>query len=208
MVIDQGYAHPELLMSAEDLKSRQGDENLVLIDTRPAHEFAAGHIPGAVHWDLYSIGLIDTSPAPFAAFMHMIGILLSQRGVASDQTVVFYETASDMRAARGFWFCEYFGHEDVHVLDGGLNAWMAAGYGVTTHCVEPKRGMIGLSSIPSRHINVDEMNRRLGKDGLFLLDTRSADEYYGRRVRAKRGGVIPGAVHLEYVNNVDANGIF
>jgi thiosulfate/3-mercaptopyruvate sulfurtransferase len=49
---------------------------------------------------------------------------------------------------------------------------------------------------------------RLGKPEVAILDTRSDAEYFGEAVRAKRGGAIPGAVHLEWTNNLDADGRF
>ena len=96
-------------------------------DVRAAATYAQGWIPGAVHFDLFGISLNDTSPRPLAAFMWMMQHLFEQRGVNLDKTVVFYEGISGMRAARGFWLLEYLGHTDAHVLDGGFQAWQAAG---------------------------------------------------------------------------------
>ena len=50
---DKGYANPQLLMAPEELHARLGDALLCIVDTRPTHEYAAGHIPGAIHLDLY-----------------------------------------------------------------------------------------------------------------------------------------------------------
>ena len=56
----------------------------LLLDLRPADAYAAGHIPGAVHLDLWGVSLIDTDPAPLKAFMWMIEHLFATRGVAGD----------------------------------------------------------------------------------------------------------------------------
>lgn len=207
-MIDKGYANPSLLMSVQDLHARLGDANLCIVDARPSHLFAAGHIPGAVHLDLYGISLNNTSDEAFSAFMWMFQYLLSSRGIGSEKTVVWYEDNSGMRAARGFWVCEYFGHTDVHVLDGGLDAWQAAGYEVTTECVVPERSELVGDPVPERFIGADALNGLLGRDDVMPLDTRSDGEYYGTNVRAARGGAIPGAVHVEYVNNLADDGTF
>ena len=55
----------------------------LIIDLRPADAYAAGHIPGAVHLDLFGVSLIDTNPAPLKAFMWMIEHLIASRGVES-----------------------------------------------------------------------------------------------------------------------------
>jgi thiosulfate/3-mercaptopyruvate sulfurtransferase len=122
--------------------------------------------------------------------------------------VVFYGETSDTRAARGFWFLEYFGHTDVHVLDGGMRAWIEAGYAVTTDArlaqAAPFEARLQLQTLATRH----DIQERLGQGDVALLDVRSSGEYRGTSVRAARGGTIPGAVHLEWVQNIDANGRF
>ncbi len=99
----------------------------LLIDSRPAEQFARGQIAGAVHLDLWGVSLIDTSEAPLRAFMWMIGHLFSLRGVTADRPVVVYEHDSGLRAARAFWLLEYLGHPNVRVLDGGFGSVAAAG---------------------------------------------------------------------------------
>ena len=204
----KGYANPELLWTPEQLYNRLGDPNLAIIDVRAAATYAQGWIPGAVHFDLYGLSLNDTSPQPLAAFMWMIQHLFEQRGVNLDKTVVFYEGIAGMRAALGFWFLEYFGHTDVLVLDGGFNAWQAAGYPVTTEppCVREVQFQPRLHE--SLIISADDLHGRLGAGDLALLDTRTDDEYLAKNVRAARGGTIPGSVHIEWVHNLDADGAF
>jgi thiosulfate/3-mercaptopyruvate sulfurtransferase len=179
-----------------------------LIDCRPAEEFAGGHIQGAVHFDLFGLSLIDTTPSPLRAFMTMMRHLFELRGVDRAKKVVFYEEDSGMRAARGVWFLEFFGHGDVRLLDGGIRAWARAGYPLTTEVVSPKPGRLGGEENPDVLATVDQVLSCLNQPTVTLLDARSDDEYFGRHVRAVRGGAIPGAVHLEWVNNLDVNGRF
>jgi thiosulfate/3-mercaptopyruvate sulfurtransferase len=205
---DRGYANPDLLWSVETLHARLNDSDVRIVDTRPVHEYVAGHVPGAIHLDVYGISLADTRPAPFVSFMTMYAYLLGSRGVGSDQTVVFYENNSGMKAARGFWVCEYHGHKDVHVLDGGFAAWQAAGYDMTQACDEV--GSAEFLSDPQVETNIgfEEIRASLDDESFVPLDTRSEGEHYGTTVRAARGGSIPGAVHIEYVNNLDESGRF
>lgn len=202
------YTNPELLWTPAQLYNRLGDPNLVIIDVRAAATYAQGWIPGAVHFDLFGLSLNDTSPKPLAAFMWMIQHLFEQRGVNLDKTVVFYEGIAGMRAARGFWFLEYFGHTDVHVLDGGLNAWQTAGYPVTTEAPRVREVQFQPRVHESLIISADDLHGVLGAGDLALLDTRTDDEFLAKSVRAARGGTIPGSVHLEWVHNLDADGAF
>ena len=184
------------------------DSDALLIDVRPAESFARGLIAGAVHLDLWGLSLIDTSEAPLRAFMWMIGHLFSLRGVSPDRPVVVYEEDSGMRAARAFWFLEYLGHPRVRVLDGGLAAWRRAGLPLSTDPVAPTPGTWHGAPDASRLATWRDVVDRLGKPDTAIVDTRSVEEYRGEIVRAARGGAIPGAVHLEWKENLTATGQF
>src|SRR3989338_4521178 len=102
---NEEYTRPELLTTPADLQTKPGRSSLILI---------------------------DTSPAPLKAFLAMIAHVFEMRGVDLEKEVVFYDDNSGVRAARGLWFLEYFGHQNVHVLDGGIQAWIESGYPVPT----------------------------------------------------------------------------
>ena len=202
------YTHPELLTTPEELKTKLGSPILSLIDTRPAEQFAQGHIPGAIHFDLFGLSLVDTSPAPLKAFTSMISHLFELRGVDQQREVVFYENDSGMRAARGLWFLEYFGHSNVRVLDGGIQAWRQSGYPVTTETTAPVPVQLKTEKRGEVLATADDVFNSLDQKSTCIVDTRSDDEYMGRNIRAARGGAIPGAVHLEWTRNLDPRGRF
>src|ERR671921_441924 len=126
--MDKKYTRETLLTTPGELRKKLGSPDLCLIDVRPAEQFARGHIPGAVHFDLFGLSLVDTSEAPLKAFMHMIHHVFELRGVSESKEVVVYENNSGMRAARALWFLDYFGHANARLLDGGMQAWKAAGF--------------------------------------------------------------------------------
>jgi thiosulfate/3-mercaptopyruvate sulfurtransferase len=202
------YTREKLLTTPQELQKKLAAANLCLVDVRPAEEFARGHIPGAVHFDLFGLSLVDTSDAPLKAFMHMIHHVLELRGVSDSTEVVFYEDNSGMRAARGLWFLEFFGHQNVRILDGGIQAWKAAGFAVTTETASPKTAAFKISERREVLANVDDVLHSLNKKEISILDTRSKGEYLGTHVRAARGGAIPGAIHIEWTDNLDAKGKF
>jgi thiosulfate/3-mercaptopyruvate sulfurtransferase len=180
----------------------------VLSDLRPAEAFAAGHLPGAVHLDLFGLSIIDTDPAPLKAFFWMIEHLFASRGVSSDVPVVVYDDTSGMRAARAFWFLEFFGHPNVRLLDGGYKAWERAGLATTREAVPPKPAEWIGTRLDDRLATWQLVRDRIGSDDAVILDTRSDGEHSGTVVRAARGGAIPGAVHLEWTNNLRPDGSF
>ena len=205
----EAFPNGHLLFTPEALQARLGDENFAVIDVRPTHELiASGWIPGAAHFDLYGIGVTQTTPERFEEWIGIMRSMLALRGVGHDRTVVFYEETSGIRAARAFWVLEYLGHPDAHVLDGGFAAWRAAGLPISREMAAPKAHSFKVAPRPELFISADALNARLGEQGLCLLDARTDDEYYSRHVRAARGGAIPGAVHLEWVHYLDSAGRF
>jgi thiosulfate/3-mercaptopyruvate sulfurtransferase len=194
---------PSLLVTPQELAaSLTSPTPPVVIDTRPAEQFAAGHIPTAVHLDLWGVSLIDTSEAPLRAFMWMIAHVLSYRGVEPDRPVVVYETDSGMRAARVFWFLDALGHPAPQILDGGSQAWVAAGLPLTTDARAPTQSSWHGSLDPGKVATWRQVEQGLHEPGVAIVDTRSDDEYFGRVARAARGGAIPGAVHVEWTRNL------
>ena len=218
----KGYVNPQLLVNPNELASLLGvssgsatgrpmkvDTNTpILIDLRPAEVFVTGHIPGAVHLDLYGLSLVNTDSAPLDAFLWMIAHLLTTRGVDGDRTVVVYDDQSGMRAARAFWFLELFGHQDVRVLDGGVGSWERQGFFTTTEAVVPNKANWNVGRVEARLATWRDLQERLGQSEVVILDTRSDGEYCGTTVRAKRGGAIPGAVHIEWTKNLNSDGEF
>jgi thiosulfate/3-mercaptopyruvate sulfurtransferase len=180
----------------------------LLLDVRTAEEYSNGHIPGAVHIDLWGVSLIDTSEAPLRAFLWMIEHVLALRGVTDDRAIVVYGDTSDARAARVFWFLEYFGHPDVRLLDGGITAWRAEDRPLTQSATPPAPSTWTGRPVDSRLATWTDVRDRLGRADVTLLDTRSDDEYCGRLVRAARGGAVPGAIHIEWTNNLTPSGTF
>ena len=206
----KGYVNPQLLITTEALSERlvAGFTKSALLDLRPAEAFSAGHIPGAVHLDLFGVSLIDTDPAPLSAFLWMIGHLLASRGVDPQRTVVVYDERSGVRAARAFWFLEYFGHPDVRQLDGGFGAWQREGRHVSRDAVPPKSSGWTVGRSDERLATWRQLRDRLDAADVAVLDTRTDGEYYGTTVRAQRGGAVPGAVHIEWTRNLGEDGAF
>ena len=207
----KGYANSQLLITPKDLSALLGEAGAkrpLILDLRPPESYTAGHIPGAIHIDLWGVSLIDTDPAPMKAFMWMIEHVLASHGVTASTPVIVYDDQSGMRAARAFWFLEYFGHPSVRMLDGGFSAWTAAGLEVTRDASAPPKSEWTGTRQEHTLASWRHVRNALGRPDTVILDTRSDGEYCGTTVRAKRGGAIPGAVHIEWTRNLTPAGDF
>ena len=207
----KGYTNPQLVVTPEDLARELEAAQPVptlLLDLRPAEMFAAGHLPSAVHLDLFGLSLIDTDPAPLRAFLWIVEHLLATRGVRADRPVVVYGESSGMRAARAFWFLEYFGHAHARLLDGGCQAWVRSGFLLTTGAARPKAAGWTGTREDGRLATWRDVQQRLNAADAVILDARSDAEYCGTEARASRGGAIPGAIHIEWTRNLGEDGAF
>ena len=138
----KGYTNPQLLVAPRELAAeleRSETSRPLVLDLRPAEDYTAGHVPGAIHINLWGLSLTDTDPAPLNAFMWMIEHVLAIHGVTASTPIVAYDEQSGVRAARAFWFLEYFGHPSVRVLDGGFGAWTREHLPVTRDAGPPPK---------------------------------------------------------------------
>jgi thiosulfate/3-mercaptopyruvate sulfurtransferase len=94
------------------------------------------------------------------------------------------------------------------MLDGGFGAWVRAGLDVTRDAGPPPVSTWTGSREGKTIATWQDVRAALGRPDTVLLDTRTDDEYTGTNVRAKRGGAIPGAVHIEWTSNLTAEGDF
>src|SRR6476620_3973093 len=210
MSVMKGYANAHLVVSPQELAPllEQSGPRPLLLDLRPSEAYASGHIPTAVHLDLWGVSLIDTDPAPLKAFLWMIEHVLAVHGVEATTPVVVYDEQSGVRAARAFWFLEYFGHPSVRILDGGFNAWVGTGLPVTRDAAPPPKSEWTGTRQERTIATWKDVRNALGRGDVLILDTRTDGEYTGAAVRARRGGAVPGAIHIEWTRNLTASGEF
>jgi thiosulfate/3-mercaptopyruvate sulfurtransferase len=207
----------ELLVDAASLAVElAGDRAPVLIDVRwslagpPGIEaYRAGHLPDARFADLDTElagrrGAGGRHPLPEAADFEGV---MRRLGVSDDSSIVVYDAADGVPAARAWWDIRYFGHQDVRVLDGGYAAWVAAGLPVNTAeaVVVPGDFVARPGGLPV----LDAASAaRLATDGM-LIDVRVPERFRGEVEPVDAiAGHIPGAVNLPTTGNVGPDGRF
>lgn len=199
----------EFLIEADELAAALACGELLLVDTRKADRYAAGHIPGAVNLSTYDVFVPDTSEARLAQFRADMARRYGAMGAHRERRVVVYEDDTGMRAARELWILEYLGHRHARMLHGGLKAWIASGGPVTTDVPQPHPARFDTAPRPELGIGADEIKARIGASGFTLIDTRDQLEWSGRDHTpcCERRGRLPGAVHLEWTELLE-NGRF
>ncbi len=195
-----------LLVNVSWLHDHLEDSELVVVDARPPHAYQAGHLPGAVNLDVYAIRARSSVPEDVATFDREVEQKIRSIGVRNDSNVVFYEDISGPTAARGVWLMEYLGHERVAMLDGGIHAWVEAGYDLTTAVPAVDVGDFTTSPRPERLASAGYIVDHIDDPDVAIWDTRHESEHLGANVLARRGGTIPGAVNLEWIESMNPDG--
>lgn len=192
------------LVEAEDLLRDPG--GALLVDTRKADAYSAGHIPGAIHLTTYDVFAAGTRPGELADFRAGIAKRYAAAGLSKERPVVVYEDATGMRAARELWLLEYLGHPDARMLHGGLNAWRAAGGALSTEPAIAAPARFEPGEVPELVVSADELHAQGRAGPIRVLDVRDAKEFAGQDNTAccARRGHLPGAAWLEWTELLDA----
>jgi len=195
-----------MLISVTELNLILDDPNVILADTRSFKEYSEGHIPGAVHLDLFAFHWIDTTKQGIENFNDQTQNLLSILGVTPEKKVIFYDSVSGMLAARGVWMLMYFSHQNVSMIDGGITKWQKENFPLETkpNAFKPSKfsGKIN-SEIISGFEYIQE-----NLDNVKILDARSTGEYDGSTIRAAQSGHIPNAINIDWNQNISDDGTF
>ncbi len=213
------------LISAEDLQTLISDgARLMVFDCsfelmKPQagdQQFADSHIPGAVRADL-ALHLSATDGAETAsggrhplptreAFAAWLGSI----GFGNDMQAVVYDRQGANYCGRLWWMLKWVGHENVALLDGGLEAWHEAG-GVVTSGPATKHKSRTFTLAPERAalVSAAEILKGLGRPSQSIVDARANARFRGEvEPLDPIAGHIPGALNRPFGQNIGANGKF
>jgi thiosulfate/3-mercaptopyruvate sulfurtransferase len=205
-----------VLVRAADLLAAGG--RVVLLDVRWAlgddqgrEKYLAGHVPGAVLVDLET----ELADPPSAAegrhplpSVQRLQSAARRWGIRNGDPVVAYDATGGLAAARAWWLLRWGGMTDVRLLDGGLDAWVAAGGPLESGDVVPAPGDVTLHGGGMPVLSIDEA-AALPASGGLLLDARAGERYRGEVEPVDpRAGHVPGAVSAPTTENLTADGTF
>jgi thiosulfate/3-mercaptopyruvate sulfurtransferase len=209
-----GYANPRRLVTTDWLAEHLGTPGLVVLESNEdVLLYETGHIPGAIkidwHTELNDPVLRDyLDGEQFAA-------LMSAKGISRDDTIVLYGDKSNWWAAYTLWVFTLFGHEDVRLLNGGRDKWIAEGREITTDKPAPAAASYPVVERNDADIRAfkEDVLEHLGRP---LIDVRSPEEYSGERTHmpaypeegALRGGHIPTAHSIPWAKAANEDGTF
>lgn len=211
------YARPDSIVTTDWVAEHLNDPKVRLIEVDvDTAAYETGHAPGAVGWNWKSD--LETHVVRDVADKEGIEKLLSQAGVDKDTTIVLYGDNNNWFAAYALWLLEYYGVENVKLMNGGRKKWIDEGKPVTTEAPSHPQTKVSVKG-PNAKIRAlrDEVFKALDKkQGIALVDVRGPKEYSGELLApenlpqegSQRGGHIPGAKNIPWATAVNDDGTF
>lgn len=172
------------------------------------------HLPGAVNFKW-------TSQLQDQVRRDIIGkedfeALLSRAGIGPDTHVILYGDNNNWFAAYGLWVFQYYGHDMVSLMDGGIKKWKQEGQSLTAEVPSYPPTNYKVKKINADYrADRDHVKASIGKAGIKLVDVRSPAEYVGEIIAppgmtetAQRAGHIPGAANIPWSKAVAEDGTY
>ena len=206
----RGYASTDRLVTTKWVVDNLDNDNVKIVDIRKAEDYAAGHIPGALNYPYGELQVETNGVKGMIPPGENISAKLSSLGISPEDTIIIYDHIKNLWSTRLLWTLEVYGHEDARMMDGSWGVWSAEGKTVSTKSPSISSTSYKFTKAKNESLIIDmaAVQASIDDNSSVVLDTRSADEYAGRDVRANRGGHIPSSIHVEWVQNVDGEGKF
>ena len=211
---------PALLVSTQELADRLSNADVVVLDCRHdlmdlekgSRAYAEGHIPGAhfLHLDEdlsgKKTGANGRHPLPdIAAFAIKMGAI----GIDSNKRVIAYDDAGGPYAARLWWLLRWLGHDNVAVLDGGINKWLAEGRPTDRNLPTARPATFVATPKNAMTVDADFLMANIKQSTSVVVDARAPERYRGETEPIDPvAGHIPGALNRLFKNNLNADGTF
>ncbi len=195
-----------LLLEAEQLANyleHNTDDNLLILDVCTADNYAKHHIPGAIHISPQSLQA-GSAPVPGKLpSKEQLKQLFSDVGLNDSKHVIAYDDEGGGWAGRLIWTLDVLGHKNYSYLNGGLHAWLNEGHSSEskTNTGRPTDFQVTIDNNPIAV--VADIVAKLNDNNFGIWDARSAEEYDGSKVLAKRAGHIPGAINIDWLELMD-----
>ena len=205
------------LVSAQWLHENFNAENLIIFDAsmKPVGNVAApqtiAYIPNSLRFDFDEHLREHNTPFP-----HMMPTPeffteeMQKMGVNQDSAIVVYDNVGVYASPRAWWMFRTMGHDNVAVLDGGLPAWIGAGYETSsTLATSSLRGNFASHPRPESFVDSRAVTHALSDSAFSVLDARSAGRFHGQEPEPRvglRGGHMPGSVSMPF-GETQINGV-
>lgn len=203
---------PKSILAAQDLASTQyaasklDDPQTLLIDLRKSSDYELGHLRNAINIPLATFHRKKDGIDGFVQTPSHFKNLMETSGIRNDQEIILYSDWSFLDSARVYWIFQFYGHQNIKVLNGGFQAWLAENRPVSQEEASrpPSQYMV---EVGPDILSTKFQTFMATKNSDFLIvDARPETQFQGKRSLTQRKGHIPTAINLpwhELVENRD-----
>jgi thiosulfate/3-mercaptopyruvate sulfurtransferase len=192
-----------LILDPSELLERLDHPEILVVDLCKEESYTAMHIPGAIHIDYSQIVTARPPVGGLVPDAASLEELFSSIGLAPGVHVIACDDEGGGRASRFLWTLEAVGHNRMSLLDGGMIAYAGEGYPVVSRASARPRSGYPVRRVNSVIADAEYILSRLNDGNLRLIDARSPEEFRGEKILAARGGHIPGAINIDWINLMD-----
>ena len=207
-------ARSDVLVTTDWAENNLDTTHVVFVEVdEDTGAYDTGHIPGAIKLD-WKTDLQDPIKRDFVD-AQQFSKLLSERGIANDDTVVLYGGNNNWFAAYAYWYFKLYGHYKIKLLDGGRKKWELDGRAMSADLVSrPATSYAAAAPDTSIRAFRYEVIAAIGTKN--LVDVRSPDEFSGKilapahlpQEQSQRPGHIPGAINVPWSKAASEDGTF
>jgi thiosulfate/3-mercaptopyruvate sulfurtransferase len=168
-------------------------------------EYLAGHIPGAVFFDINAIADHSTELPHMLPGPDQFGETAGKLGIAETDTIVVYDGSGLYSAPRVWWSFRIFGAKNAFILDGGFPAWKAEGRPTEAGEAKPAPKTFKAAMQTGAVAMHDDVQMALNDHSAQVVDARSAGRFAGREAEPRAGlrsGHMPGALNVPFTEIV------
>jgi len=174
--------------------------NAIIWDTRSAALYRQGHIPGAVNIDDVGQVLRDENREDYLP-VERYEKILGAAGIDPSNEIVVYGLKANPYVYFALVTLQWLNAANAKVYHGGIDDWKSAGHAVATEPTQLAPVTLALKTRPELLVDTAEVVKKLKNPQVQILDVRTTAEYRGEDIRAIRGGHIPGAIPVHYMEN-------
>jgi thiosulfate/3-mercaptopyruvate sulfurtransferase len=176
------------------------------------YAYRHGHIPNAryahLDKDLSSRITDRTGRHPLPDF-NELAKKIAACGISNHTQIVVYDDAGGAFAGRSWWLFRCLGHDNVAVLDGGIQQWQRQGYALTTHLPHIKPASFRAYLNPNLWLSASQVEDGIASRRIKLIDARTPERYRGEQEPIDPvAGHIPYALNRAFQRNLNAQGLF
>jgi len=194
-----------LIAEPEQLEAVLNNGNLVVVHITKPERYAEFHVPGAVYLQGAQFVRVEKPVMGLLPRPEDLRQVLENTGISPDTHVVACDDEGGGWASRLLWTLDCIGHQHFSLLNGGLVAWVNEGFPISREPAHPGAGRCPVQYRDEPVANAEYILSRLGDADFVPLDSRTPQEFSGEKKLAARGGHIPGAQLLNWVNTMDQN---